>query len=222
MYDRHLQFYTDGFFDKENRASVAAYVIPTLNATRAVGIDRVVSSAGWGDVSFHGSPQIPTPNIDALASTGVVLNNYYVQPTCSPSRGALLSGRYCIHIGFQETPLLPRQLGGLPLDIKIMPEYFKELGYEPHIVGKWHLGYFSFNYTPTYRGFNSFLGMHVGPTDYYTHVLKWDGLQGLDFWDNTDPLKTENGTYSTTLFTTRAKSIIANRDKSKEQVLELD
>nr|XP_054923215.1 arylsulfatase B-like [Dermacentor andersoni] len=181
-------------------------------ATRTVAVNSskspphvvfiLADDLGWGDVSFHGSPQIPTPNIDALASTGVVLNNYYVQPTCSPSRGALLSGRYCIHIaqvpttggvpgpeptpefaggarssfrvsGFQDSPLLPRQLGGLPLDIKIMPEYFKELGYEPHIVGKWHLGYYSFNYTPTYRGFDSFLGMHVGPTDYYTHVLKW-------------------------------------------------
>ncbi|XP_072143083.1 arylsulfatase B-like [Dermacentor andersoni] len=112
-------------------------------ATRTVAVNSskspphvvfiLADDLGWGDVSFHGSPQIPTPNIDALASTGVVLNNYYVQPTCSPSRGALLSGRYCIHIGFQDSPLLPRQLGGLPLDIKIMPEYFKELGYEPHI-----------------------------------------------------------------------------------------
>ncbi|XP_037515137.1 arylsulfatase B [Rhipicephalus sanguineus] len=174
---------------------------------------------GWGDVSFHGSPQIPTPNIDALANTGVVLNNHYMQPTCSPSRGALLSGRYCIHIGFQEKPLLPRQRGGLSLDVKIMPEYFKDLGYESHILGKWHLGYFSFNYTPTYRGFDSFVGMHVGPTDYYTHVLKWDGLKGLDFWDDTEPLTTENGTYATNLFTERAKSIIANRDKSKPMFL---
>lgn len=170
---------------------------------------------GWADVSFHGSPQIPTPNLDALASTGVLLNNHYVQPTCSPSRGVLLTGRYAIHIGFQEQPLVPRQLGGLSLDTKIMPEYLNDLGYESHILGKWHLGYFSFNYTPTYRGFDSFVGMHVGPTDYYSHVLKWDGHKGLDLWDNTEPLTTENGTYGTDLFTERAKSVIANRDKSK-------
>ncbi|XP_077515270.1 arylsulfatase B-like [Amblyomma americanum] len=176
---------------------------------------------GWGDVSFHGSTQIPTPNIDAMANTGVVLNNYYTMPLCSPSRGALLSGMYSIHIGFQQGALLPAQPAGLPLDVKIMPEYFKELGYETHILGKWHQGYFREDYMPTKRGFDSFCGMHTGPDDYYSHILKWDGRAGLDFWQDTEPLTTENGTYSTTLFTERAKSIIHKRDKSKPLFLYL-
>ena len=53
---------------------------------------------GWSDVGFHGS-KIQTPNIDKLASEGVVLDNYYVQPLCTPTRGALMSGRYPIHTG---------------------------------------------------------------------------------------------------------------------------
>ncbi|XP_037268762.2 arylsulfatase B [Rhipicephalus microplus] len=176
---------------------------------------------GWADVSMHGSAQIPTPNIDALASTGMALNNYYVQPLCTPSRAALMSGFYAIHTGFQESPILPGVPAALSLKFKILPEYLKDLGYETHILGKWHLGYFNLNYTPTYRGFDSFCGLYTGPNDYYSHILEWQGRSGLDFWNNTQPLTTEDGKYSTTVFTERATSIIANRNKSKPLFLYL-
>ena len=58
----------------------------------------VLDDLGWSDVGFHGS-QINTPNMDKFASEGVILDNYYVQPICSPTRGALLTGMYPIHTG---------------------------------------------------------------------------------------------------------------------------
>lgn len=58
----------------------------------------LVDDLGWSDVGFHGS-KIHTPNVDKLANEGVILDNYYVQPYCTPTRGSLMTGRYPIHTG---------------------------------------------------------------------------------------------------------------------------
>ena len=59
----------------------------------------VADDLGYNDISFHGSPQIPTPHIDAIFTGGVALTRYYAQPVCSPTRASILSGRHVIHTG---------------------------------------------------------------------------------------------------------------------------
>nr|CAD7462125.1 unnamed protein product [Timema tahoe] len=126
---------------------------------------------GWNDISFHGSDQIPTPNIDALAFNGVILNSQYAQPVCTPSRAALMTGKYPIHTGMQGYPLLGAEPRGLPPG-KLLPEYLRDLGYTNRAIGKWHLGFYKRELTPTYRGFDSHLGYWTGFVSYYDYILQ--------------------------------------------------
>ncbi|KAL1438993.1 hypothetical protein MTO96_047469 [Rhipicephalus appendiculatus] len=143
---------------------------------------------GWADVSFHGSSQIPTPNMDALAADGVVLNNYYVQPMCTPSRAALMTGLYPIHT---------------------------ERLFSSRTHSQWHLGYVQDEYTPTYRGFDSFYGYYNGEEDYYNHTIREGDHVGLDFWEGVASSNNDSGRYSTTLFTEKAVNLIKAHNASE-------
>ncbi|XP_054166668.1 arylsulfatase B-like [Oppia nitens] len=167
---------------------------------------------GWGDVSIHGSTQVRTPNIDVLANNGIILNNYYVSPICTPSRSALMTGYHPIHTGLYHNVIYNTQPWGLPLKYKILPQYLQTLGYESHIVGKWHLGFFKRDYLPTNRGFDSHFGFWTGHTDYYQR-LSGDKPQGYDFRDNENPidLSQYQDMYLTDILTNKSVDIINNR-----------
>lgn len=104
------------------------------------------------------NPVIPTPNIDALAQKGVQLKQLYTHSLCTPSRAALLTGRYHINTGLTYV-LTPGTPAGLPDNIATLPTVLKDVGnYSTSMVGKWHLGHCQRKQTPTGKGFESFTG----------------------------------------------------------------
>ncbi|KAL1466850.1 hypothetical protein MTO96_026360 [Rhipicephalus appendiculatus] len=125
---------------------------------------------GWADVSYAGVAQIRTPNIDALAWNGIRLSRVYHQPLCTPTRSSIMSGLYPIHTGLQHFVLVNEEPRGLPLELKILPQWLNDMGYTSYMVGKWHLGFCKVSYTPTKRGFVSHVGNFGGALDYFNHT----------------------------------------------------
>ncbi|XP_012174370.1 arylsulfatase J [Bombus terrestris] len=176
---------------------------------------------GWNDVGFHGSGQIPTPNIDALAYSGLLLDRYYVTPICTPSRSALMTGKHPIHTGMQHGVLKCAEPRGLPLHEKLLPQYLRELGYSTHIVGKWHLGFYTKEYTPMYRGFDSHIGFWSGHHDYFDHSAVESPYWGLDMRRGLNSAWDLHGQYSTDIFTKEAVKLINDHNASRPMFLYL-
>ncbi|XP_045492061.1 arylsulfatase I isoform X1 [Colias croceus] len=170
---------------------------------------------GWNDVGFHGSNEIPTPNIDALFASGLSLHNYYVTPICTPSRAALMTGKYPIHTGMQHGVIYGMEPRGLPLSETILPQHLRTLGYKNHLVGKWHLGSYKREYLPLNRGFDSHLGFWTGKIDMYDHTNQEKGVWGFDFRRGFAVAHDLFGKYATDVYTNEALRIIANHNKNE-------
>ena len=108
----------------------------------------------------------------SISILGILLNNYYVNPICTPSRSALMTGLHPIHTGMQSGVLVGAAPYALPLKHKLLPQYLNDLGYKSIAIGKWHLGSHSANYTPTQRGFAEHVGYWTGHEDYYDHTAQ--------------------------------------------------
>ena len=125
---------------------------------------------GWGDISANGADLIETPNIDRLADEGARLTSFYAGANvCTPSRAALLTGRYPIRSGMQHV-IFPHSTGGLPQSEVTVAEVLAEAGYATGMIGKWHLGHQDAHW-PTEHGFQSFYGVaysnDMAPFDLY-------------------------------------------------------
>ncbi len=127
---------------------------------------------GWGDLSYHGNLNLATPNIDSLAINGAVLENFFVQPVCSPTRAEFLTGIYSSKLGVYST-----SAGGerMKPDVTTIAELFKKAGYATAAYGKWHNG-MQPPYHPNARGFDDFYGFCSGHWgNYFSPILEHNG-----------------------------------------------
>jgi arylsulfatase A-like enzyme len=162
---------------------------------------------GWNDVGFHGS-EIATPSIDRIAREGVELDRFYVQPTCSPTRTALMTGKSPIRLGINR-PISKNQTLGLPLGETLLPEYLARAGYQSLMAGKWHLGHHTLDQFPQARGFEHFYGHVTGGIGYWDH----NHGGGHDWQRNGETLR-ETG-YATTLIADEVIRVLGARDRSR-------
>ncbi|XP_063360593.1 arylsulfatase B-like [Cydia amplana] len=173
---------------------------------------------GWDDVSFHGSDQIMTPNIDVLAYQGAMLQQYYSDTQGTAARSALFTGKYPMRLGTQSDSILASEDRGIPVSERLLPEYLRELGYVTHLVGKWHVGKSREYYLPNYRGFDTFYGFLDGSVDYYTYNLvencNGTSFFGLNFYENLAPVEDQSG-HLTEILTDRAVNLIRNHNTTK-------
>jgi arylsulfatase A-like enzyme len=189
------------------RLMAAAVVALAASSASAQQAERpnivyiVVDDMGFADTGYQGS-DIATPALDALAAGGAELTNFYVQPMCTPTRAALMTGRYPLRYGLQSGVIPGAGTYGVPLDEYMLPQMLGDAGYRTAMVGKWHLGHADAAYWPVQRGFESFYGALVGEIDHFEKAAH--GVP--DWYRNNEPLAEEG--YDNILFGQEAVRVI--------------
>ena len=173
---------------------------PNVEARQPNVILIMADDLGYGDISCYGG-WVNTPHIDALAQGGMRFTDYHANgPVCSPTRAALLTGRYQQRCGIDEVVFAngPARETGMPLKETTFAEVLKQHGYVTGIFGKWHLGY-NVEFNPSKQGFDEFIGYVSGNVDYHSHI---DGAGIDDWWKNAEKVPEEG--YVTDLITAHA------------------
>lgn len=159
---------------------------------------------GYGDISCYGNEYINTPNLDQMAAEGIKFTDFHSNgPVCSPTRAALLTGKYQQRVGIDGVITAKHDRDhGLATSEKTFAESMKEAGYVTGMFGKWHIGYKK-ELNPIRQGFDEYIGYVAGNVDYHSHIDQ----AGYEDWWNGDVKKNEKG-YSTDLITEHSVDFI--------------
>eukprot|EP01084_Bolivina_argentea_P242360 406612_1 len=149
-----------------------------------------VDDVGWNDFGFNQNTQTQTPFIDNMVRTeSLLIEQNYVSFVCSPTRAQMLSGRYASKLGLQHNVFTQNTPYSLTRQVSLLSNEFQSSGYSTHLIGKFHLGFQAWEYTPTYRGFDTFNGFYNGEETYFSHMayVKNTDLIYYDLRDNEQP-----------------------------------
>jgi arylsulfatase A-like enzyme len=177
----------------------------------------VADDMGWADVGCYGRDDVRTPAIDSLARDGMKFEQAYANsPVCTPSRVAMITGRYQnrLPIG-QEEPLGPNDVGLDPGEPSL-PAQLRAAGYQTSLVGKWHMGSFD-KYSPLKNGYQHFWGIRGGGADYFTHTLSRTADAEADVWDG--DVRADEVGYMTDLLGQHGANEIARMAASRDPFL---
>ncbi len=187
----------------------AAVTVQDDDAPRPNILVLLSDDMGWGQPGFNGGTEVATPNMDRIASEGVKLTQFYVQPLCTPTRAALLTGRYPWKNGTELRASLSAR-NGMLTDERTLAEALGDAGYATWIVGKWHLGQWQSAHLPLQRGFDHHYGHYSGEINSFT-LHRGRNHRGILDWHRNERPVVESG-YSTFLMAREAIQLIERHD----------
>jgi arylsulfatase A len=163
----------------------------------------VLDDLGYGDFGCYGCSDIRTPNVDRLARQGIRLTDFYANgPVCTPTRAALMSGRYQQRVGLEWAISPGQREPGLAVEDSTLARVLKRDGYATALFGKWHLGYRR-EFGPLAHGFDEFFGLLSADIDHYSH-REINGEP--DLYEGDRPVERKG--YMTDLITERAVAFV--------------
>jgi arylsulfatase A-like enzyme len=202
------------------KTTISLFIFVVASVTNAAQKPNILfilaDDMGYSDMSWQGSP-IQTPNLDKLREGGMFLDRYYVQPQCTPSRVAFITGNYPYRFGLHEHIVRDDSLNGIPGDVKTIADKMKEGGYRTSVIGKWHVGGHLESYMPHNQGFDhSFICIN-GTCHYwnYTFAGANDLIRNGEKVYATSPKNNEasGNMYATDMWAQEAIDVINRHDK---------